>query len=140
MISEGPDRIHDLLAYGVPFDRDLEGHLLLSREAAHSERRIVRVAGDRAGGAIMEALIAAVRRTPSIRVMEGYVVEELIAEGRFVSGVIARPDAGQSKTRVAFPARAVVLCSGGVGHLYEVTTNPAEARGTVSAWPPEPGP
>lgn len=130
MISEGPDRIHDLLAYGVPFDRDLEGHLLLSREAAHSERRIVRVAGDRAGGAIMEALIAAVRRTPSIRVMEGYVVEELIAEGRFVSGVIARPDAGQSKTRVAFPARAVVLCSGGVGHLYEVTTNPAEARGT----------
>lgn len=130
MISEGPDRVHDLLGYGVPFDRDLEGHLLLSREAAHSERRIVRVAGDRAGGAIMEALIAAVRRTPSIRVMEGYVVEELIAEGRFVSGVIARPDAGQSKTRVAFPARAVVLCSGGVGHLYEVTTNPAEARGT----------
>lgn len=130
MISEGPDRVHDLLAYGVPFDRDLEGHLLLSREAAHSERRIVRVAGDRAGGAIMEALIAAVRRTPSIRVMEGYVVEELIAEGRFVSGVIARPDAGQSKTRVAFPARAVVLCSGGVGHLYQVTTNPAEARGT----------
>ncbi len=130
MISEGPDRIHDLLAYGVPFDRDLEGHLLLSREAAHSERRIVRVAGDRAGGAIMEALIAAVRRTPSIRVMEGYVVEELIAEGRFVSGVVARPDAGQSKSRVAFPARAVVLCSGGVGHLYKVTTNPPEARGT----------
>lgn len=130
MISEGPDRIHNLLAYGVPFDRDLEGHLLLSREAAHSERRIVRVAGDRAGGAIMEALIAAVRRTPSIRVMEGYVVEELIAEGRFVSGVIARPDAGQSMKRVAFPARAVVLCSGGVGHLYAVTTNPAEARGT----------
>jgi L-aspartate oxidase len=130
MISEGPDRVHDLLGYGVPFDRDLEGQLLLSREAAHSERRIVRVAGDRAGGAIMEALISAVRRTPSIRVMEGYVVEELIAEGRFVSGVIARPDAGQSKTRVAFPARAVVLCSGGVGHLYQVTTNPAEARGT----------
>lgn len=130
MISEGPDRVHDLLGYGVPFDRDLEGHLLLSREAAHSERRIVRVAGDRAGGAIMEALISAVRRTPSIRVMEGYVVEELIAEGRFVSGVIARPDAGQSKTRVAFPARAVVLCSGGVGHLYQVTTNPTEARGT----------
>lgn len=129
MISEGPDRIRDLLAYGVPFDRDLEGQLLLSREAAHSERRIVRVKGDQAGRAIMEALIATVRKTPSIRVMEGYVVEELISEGRFVSGVIARPDAGQSKTRVAFPARAVVLCSGGIGHLYEVTTNPAEARG-----------
>ncbi|MBO3759636.1 L-aspartate oxidase [Ciceribacter sp. L1K22] len=130
MVSEGPERIRDLLGYGVPFDKDLEGHLLLSREAAHSERRIVRVRGDMAGKAIMEALIAAVRNTPSIRVMEGYVVEEIMTEGKFVAGVVARPDAGQSKTRVAFPARAVVLCSGGIGHLYQVTTNPAEARGT----------
>ncbi|MBD9493408.1 L-aspartate oxidase [Ensifer sp. ENS01] len=129
MVAEGPARIHDLLEYGVPFDRDLEGKLLLSREAAHSERRIVRVKGDMAGKAIMEALIAAVRRTPSIRVIEGYVVEELVREGRFISGVIARPDAGQSKKRVAFPARAVVLCSGGIGHLYAVTTNPWEACG-----------
>lgn len=129
MVSEGPARIHDLLAYGVPFDRDLEGHLLLSREAAHSERRIVRVKGDMAGRAIMEALIASVRATPSIRVLEGYVVEDLIREGRFIAGVIARPDAGQSRTRIVFPARAVVLCSGGVGHLFSVTTNPREASG-----------
>lgn len=129
MVTEGPGRILDLLEYGVPFDRDLEGKLALSREAAHSERRIVRVKGDMAGKAIMEALVAAVRNTPSIRVMEGYVVEELQTEGRYVSGVVARPDAGQSKKRVLFPARAVVLCSGGVGHLYAVTTNPAEARG-----------
>ncbi|PZU22334.1 MAG: L-aspartate oxidase [Shinella sp.] len=128
-ISEGPDRIRDLLAYGVPFDRDLEGHLVLSREAAHSERRIVRVKGDMAGRAIMEALIAAVRNTPTIRVMEGYVVEDLVREGKVVTGVIARPDAGQSKARIVFPARSVVLCSGGVGHLYAVTTNPAEAKG-----------
>ncbi|OQP85652.1 L-aspartate oxidase [Rhizobium rhizosphaerae] len=129
MASEAADRIHDLLAYGVPFDKDLEGHLELSREAAHSERRIVRVRGDMAGKAIMEALIAKVRATPSIRVLEGYVVEELVREGRFVSGVIARPDAGQSLRRVAFPARAVVLCSGGIGHLFSVTTNPHEACG-----------
>ena len=82
-----------------------------------------------AGKAIMEALIAAVRNTPSIRVLEGYVVEELVREGRFISGVVARPDAGQSKKRVHFPARAVVLCSGGVGHLFAVTTNPWEACG-----------
>lgn len=129
MVAEGPARIADLLQYGVPFDRDLEGKLLLSREAAHSERRIVRVRGDMAGKAIMEALITAVRNTPSIRVLEGYVVEELVREGRFVSGVVARPDAGQSRKRVHFQARAVVLCSGGVGHLYAVTTNPWEACG-----------
>ncbi len=129
MIADGPARIADLLSYGVPFDRDLEGRLALSREAAHSERRIVRVRGDMAGKAIMQALVAAVRSTPSIRLMEGHVVEELLTEGRYVSGVVARPDAGQSRRRIAFPARAVVLCSGGIGHLYSVTTNPNEARG-----------
>lgn len=129
MVEEGPDRILDLLSYGVPFDRDLEGKLMLSREAAHSERRIVRVKGDTAGKAIMEALVAAVRTTPSIRVMEGHVVEEIITEGRFVSGVIARPEGGRSRKRVAFSARAIVLSSGGIGHLYGVTTNPIEAQG-----------
>ena len=46
---EAPERVRDLLSYGVPFDRDLEGKLQVSREAAHSARRIVRVKGDQAG-------------------------------------------------------------------------------------------
>ena len=71
MAREAGDRVRDLLRYGVPFDRDLEGHLVQSREAAHSARRIVRVAGDRAGRAIMDALIAKVRQTPSISLYEG---------------------------------------------------------------------
>ncbi len=129
MVREAPARIHDLLEYGVPFDRDLEGKLVQSREAAHSENRVVRVGGDRAGKAIMEALIAKVRKTTSIRVLESYVVEALISNGRYVSGVIARADAGRSKVRVEFPARAVVIATGGVGHLFAVTTNPSEARG-----------
>ncbi|TPW32006.1 L-aspartate oxidase [Pararhizobium mangrovi] len=128
MIAEGPARVEDLLSYGVPFDRDLEGKLVLSREAAHSQWRIVRVRGDMAGMAIMKALVAAVRQTPSIRLLEGHFVEELLTEGRYVSGVIARPDGGQARRRLALPARAVVMCSGGIGHLYSVTTNPVEAR------------
>src|SRR6266545_3142056 len=50
-----------------------------AREAAHSARRIVHVRGDKAGAAIMAALVAAVRNTPSIRVIEG-VAEELVTE------------------------------------------------------------
>lgn len=129
MVGEAAARVHDLLEYGVPFDRDLEGRLVTSREAAHSANRVVRVRGDMAGRAIMEALVAAVRRTPSIRVMEGFVAEELVVAGFKVAGIIARPDGGRSPRRVQFPARAVVMASGGVGHLYAVTTNPAEARG-----------
>ncbi|MBQ9351466.1 FAD-dependent oxidoreductase, partial [Phyllobacterium sp.] len=51
MATEAAARVHDLLGYGVPFDRDLEGKLQVSREAAHSESRIVRVRGDMAGRA-----------------------------------------------------------------------------------------
>ncbi|MFK7902242.1 MAG: L-aspartate oxidase, partial [Nitratireductor sp.] len=129
MATEAADRIHDLLEYGVPFDRDLKGQLITSREAAHSENRVVRVKGDRAGAAIMHALEHAVKNTPSIRLMEGYVVEEITTEGKYVTGIIARPDGGNSPKRIMFPARAVVMAAGGSGHLYEVTTNPTEARG-----------
>lgn len=129
MASQAADRINDLLEYGVPFDRDLEGRLAVSREAAHSENRIVRVRGDMAGRAIMEALVTAVRNTPSIRVMEGYVVQDIETDGRHVSGIVARDDAGRGPNRMYLPTRAVVMAAGGVGHLYAVTTNPAEARG-----------
>lgn len=129
MAGEASDRIHDLLEYGVPFDRDLEGQLTASREAAHSESRVIGVQGDRAGKAIMEALIAAVNKTPSIRLLEGFVAEELLCEAGKIAGLLARPQAGASPHRVHLQARAIVMASGGTGHLFEVTTNPAEARG-----------
>ncbi len=129
MASEAADRISDLLSFGVPFDRDLEGRLAVSREAAHSENRIVRVRGDMAGRAIMEALVVAVRNTPSIRVLEGYAVQEILTSGKQVSGVVARDEAGTGPNKISLSARAVVMAAGGVGHLFAVTTNPAEARG-----------
>lgn len=139
MAREAPARVHDLLAYGVPFDRDLEGRLIQSREAAHSERRIVRVKGDMAGQAIMEALVAAVRRTPSITLHEGYVAERLIVDHDVVKGVVARGDHGRAAVAEVFPAGAVVLATGGIGRLYAVTTNPAEAQGIGLALAAEAG-
>jgi L-aspartate oxidase len=124
---EGPARIDDLLRFGVPFDRSADGRLALGREAAHRARRIVHVQGDRAGHAIMAAIIAAVQRTPSIRVLEGWTLVNLDHEDRYVTGVTARASRGRGRLHV--PARAVVLATGGIGHLYAVTTNPAEARG-----------
>ncbi|MCB1484220.1 MAG: L-aspartate oxidase [Hyphomicrobiaceae bacterium] len=132
--DEGPDAIRDLLTYGVPFDRDLEGHYVLSKEAAHSEKRVVRVTGDRAGWAIMNALIAAARATPSIRFLEGYEAHDLITEEGRVKGVrLIRPAALGHATYKFVPACAVILATGGVGALYAVTTNPAYARGEAIA-------
>lgn len=129
MAREAGDRVRDLLRYGVPFDRDLEGHLVQSREAAHSARRIVRVAGDRAGRAIMDALIAKVRQTPSITLYEGFIAEDLrLRDGKIV-GIVARGEYGTAAQAHFFPADDVVLATGGVGALYAVTTNPPESRG-----------
>ena len=127
--TEAGDRVRDLLAYGVPFDRDVEGHFVLSREAAHSAGRIVRVSGDRAGRAIIEAVIHAVRQTPSITVLEGFSAISLIKTGERVTGVtLARAD-DPAATHVLDGARAVALATGGIGGLYAVTTNPPHARG-----------
>jgi L-aspartate oxidase len=138
--SEAPARIADLLRYGVPFDRDLAGHFVLSREAAHSQKRVVRVSGDRAGAAIMQALIAAVQATPSIRVLEGYEAQDLILEAGSgsaprVSGVrLVRTEAKTTGTFDFMPASAVVMATGGAGALYSVTTNPIYARGEAVAF------
>jgi L-aspartate oxidase len=126
---EAGERVRDLLAYGVPFDKDLEGRLTVSREAAHSARRIVHVHGDAAGAAIMAALAAAVKATPSIRVVEGFAAEELVMSGRHVAGVQARKTDEAGSQVLFLPARAVVLATGGIGHLFKVTTNPPEASG-----------
>lgn len=126
MAREAGDRVRDLLAFGVPFDQDLEGHLLQSREAAHSERRIVRVRGDMAGAAIMQALVAAVRKTPSISIQESVQADEIIFDNGRVSGVLAHDETGR---RLRYRASQIVLATGGIGHLYAMTTNPVEAAG-----------
>lgn len=128
--AEGPGRIADLLDYGVPFDRDANGAFELSQEAAHSRRRVVHVSGDRTGGAILDALVAKVRATPSIRVLEGYEADDLIVTDGRVEGVrLVRTGNGGKEVYEYFPACAVVLATGGIGALYAVTTNPPYARG-----------
>lgn len=129
LAHEAPARVDDLLRYGVPFDRDLEGRLALGREAAHSVGRIVHVRGDLAGKAIMAAMVTAVQNTPSIRVLDGWTLASLEHADRHITGITARPCHGRGRSRLHAAARAVVLATGGIGHLYAQTTNPAEIRG-----------
>lgn len=138
--DEAPARISDLLSYGVPFDRDLADKLVLSREAAHSARRIVRVSGDRAGAAIMQALIAAVRAAPSIRVLERYEATDLILDAgsgdaaRCAGVRLIRRDDLETGLFDFIPASAVVLATGGAAALFSATTNPVYACGEALAF------
>ncbi|MEM8574439.1 MAG: L-aspartate oxidase [Pseudomonadota bacterium] len=130
MAGEARARIEDLLRYGVPFDKDLEGKLTFGHEAAHRTSRILHVKGDTAGRSIMNAIIAAVRQTPSISVLEGTVARDLFVRKGRVQGLVLAPTSEDShKESFILPTRAVVLATGGAGHLYSVTTNPVEARG-----------
>ena len=129
LAREAPTRIEDLLRYGVPFDRDVEGKLALGREAAHSARRIVHVGGDMAGQAIIAALTNAARNTPSIRLIEGFVAEALLTDANGIAGVQLRRGDDISAEPVTLATRTLVLATGGIGHLYAATTNPQEASG-----------
>lgn len=124
-----PDHIRDLAHQGTPFDRDNAGDFVLNHEAAHSTARVVRVKGDQAGRMIMATLIAAIRATPSVQVLEGCVAQGLVVEHGHVVGVdVAR--VGHGAVSVHCPA--VILAGGGSGGLYAVTTNPPRIRGQVA--------
>lgn len=122
----GPERVRDLIALGVPFDRTEDGQLAQSLEAAHSRPRVVRVAGDLAGKAIMDALIAAAKAAPHIEVQAGARAVALVRDdnGRVI-GALCKAESGERTILAA----ETVLATGGVGGLYAVTTNPASATG-----------
>ena len=123
--AAAPDAIALLERYGVAFDRDPAGNPALGLEAAHRRRRIVHVAGDGTGAAIMRALVAAVAATPSITVIEGLEARRLLVDERGIAGVLA---AGPFNACL-LPTRRVVLATGGLGGLYRHTTNPLGAVG-----------
>lgn len=128
LTAAAPARIADLVALGVPFDREDGGALARGREAAHGRARILHVGGDRTGAGIMSALLRAVRATPSIRVLSGWVAEDLwVVEGRVVGALLRQAE--MPHRRLALSAPATVLATGGIGHLYALTTSPAAARG-----------
>ncbi|PZR34952.1 L-aspartate oxidase [Caulobacter segnis] len=131
LTREGPQAVRDLAALGAPFDRkapkdgESDG-FVLSLEAAHSKARVARVGGDGAGAAIMAAVIASVRATPTIEIRENARARRLLQDktGRVI-GVLAEIDGALVEIR----SPAVILATGGVGGLYAVTTTPAQVRG-----------
>ena len=119
------EAILELARRGVAFDRNADGGFELGLEAAHSRRRIVHAGGDGTGREIMRALTEAVRRTPSITVLEGMEARRLIVEDGRLAGVFIL-----AATRpLLLPASRVVIATGGVGALYRHTTNPLGAVG-----------
>jgi L-aspartate oxidase len=126
LTREGPERVRDLAALGVPFDHDPTGALRLGLEGGHSRPRIVHAGGDRSGAAIVTRLIELVRRHPLVQVREATEAQRLLCSSGRVVGLATIDPTGEPEV---LEARAVVLATGGLGQLYAITTNPAGATG-----------
>lgn len=120
ILEAAPAAIEGLAEFGIRFDRTPRGRLRLGLEAAHSRRRIVHADGDGSGREVMRALVAAVRSTPSITVVEGAEARQLVVADNATHGVWASRSGG----RAFFGASRVVLATGGIGGLFFDTTNP----------------
>jgi len=128
--EEAAARLQDLAGYGVRFDRDKDGNLLLAREAGHSAARIAGTGFDGAGREIMRALVGAARRTGSIRVIEGASAVGLTLADGHVTGARTRFRDGSIRQ---LSAPETVLAAGGPCGLYRVCTSPPGQRGQAMA-------
>lgn len=124
LVRDGAARIAELIARGVAFDRSPDGELLLGREAAHRHARIVHAGGDATGAAIAQALVASVR-SADVTVVEGAFLADVLVEDGIARGIRVVVDGVVSD----LSADAVILATGGAGHLYAHTTNPLGATG-----------
>jgi L-aspartate oxidase len=130
-VTEGPQRIADLIHLGTEFDRDPDGSLQLTREGGHRARRIVHAGGDATGAEIQRALHAAVLRDPWIRIIENAMVLDLLTDARGHAAGVSLHVLGEGVEHGVggVEARAVVLATGGLGQIFQSTTNPSVSIG-----------
>jgi L-aspartate oxidase len=130
LVREAPACVERLLQLGMAFDR-CGSELSTTLEAAHSHRRVLH-AQDRTGGALVDALERDVLRRPGLERHTGAVALQLWVEQGRCCGLQVLDHNGVCW----IPARAVVLATGGGGHLFANTTNPPQASGdgVAMAW------
>jgi len=141
IVTNGPDRIRELISLGVNFSHDTTGteRLDLSQEGGHSRRRIVHTK-DLTGQEVEGCLIQNVEKNNRIRIYENHMAIDLITTSKFIRRGISTNETeetcwgayvldittGEVKT---FLARITVLATGGAGKVYLYTSNPDIATG-----------
>jgi L-aspartate oxidase len=125
LVHEGPQGVQELIRLGTQFDEE-NGQYALTREGAHSQRRILHANGDATGYEIVRALAEKVTNNPAIELWDDHFVLDLLTEDGECRGALVRKPDG---TDTAVFGKAVILCAGGTGQLFRYTTNPEVATG-----------
>lgn len=131
LVQEGPVAVKKLINLGATFDLDPAGNVALTREGGHRRDRIAHAGGDATGAEISRALVAKVLADPKVRIFEHALVLDLLKDkSEKVCGVTLHVmGKGKIDGVGAALARAVVLATGGIGAVFEQTTNPLVATG-----------
>ncbi|WP_051569324.1 L-aspartate oxidase [Alkaliphilus transvaalensis] len=117
--------IKKLMDYGVSFDTDEKGNLIYTREGGHNQRNVLHVK-DETGRHIINTLVDEVRRRSNIKVLENLFIKDIITHNQRVDGVIA---INQENNLEVYKSKAMVIATGGIGGLYQYTTNETGSNG-----------
>ena len=138
VVREAPAQIQELISWGVNFDKNEKGEFDLHREGGHSEFRILHHK-DNTGAEIQDSLIRAVQQHPNITVIENHFAIEILTQHHLgvtvtrqtpdikcYGAYILDPKTGKVDT---YLAKVTLMATGGVGAVYQTTTNPLVATG-----------
>jgi L-aspartate oxidase len=125
IVSEGPDRIKDLIDYGASFDKE-NGQLIFTQEGGHRFPRIIRAQGDSTGKEVEHTLIRVVKENKNIKIFEHTFIIDLITRDATCHGAVAWH---AKKGKMLIWAQRTILATGGCGQVYRETTNPGVATG-----------
>ena len=128
LVKEGATEVQEWIRLGLPLDRDRHGRLLIGQEGAHSFKRILHAGGDQTGKAFMRFVVKELG--DSVETMyQIKLVDATIEQDGNVLLAIRRRDGSHLQIRT----RYLVFATGGVGGLFEQSSNHPDMTGTAIA-------
>jgi len=133
LVREGHIHVDKLLEWGVSFDLESDGRYALTKEGGHSIRRVVH-SKDTTGSAVMTLLRDRIRTAVNIDVFEQTVAIDVITDP--INGNVLGVTSLKDNQTTIWNSEVVVLAAGGLGHLYQHTTNVVTVAGDgiAMAW------
>jgi len=122
IVADGCGAVAELVNGGARFDEAAPGRWALTREGGHSRRRIIHAGGDATGAEVQRALNQA---AATLDIRGRHFATAVLRDGGAVAGVLVCNEDGPGIVH----APSVIVATGGLGHLYSATTNPAGSTG-----------
>lgn len=126
VVKEGPKRLAELIQWGTHFDKTADGALDLGKEGGHSNNRVVHFK-DQTGLEIERAILVKAHQEKNIEILEFHFAIDLIMRADVCHGAYVLDE--KSNEVVTVHSRYTILATGGIGQVYQQTTNPKIATG-----------